>query len=135
VIYFIQAEDKAIKIGYTKHREIAQRLSTIQTSCPLKIEVLGVIEGEYPEEKELHFLFTQSRIRGEWFDLSILREVVKIINEKGIIKDNMPPEVQRLWTLNKEIRTSKNEDTINHLVYEKEMFLKGQWLMDSKIVT
>ena len=131
MIYFIKAEDKGIKIGYTCYKDVAQRVTAIQTCCPLKIELIGIIDGEYTDENELHLIFSKDRIRGEWFDISILKEVRKIIAErKGVLENDIPPEIRRLRALNRDISISRNESIINHLVYQKEMLLKNLWIVD-----
>ena len=55
------------KIGRSKnpkHREM-----TLQSEKPT-IEMLFYFEAKNKDEKELHNLFSEKRIRGEWFDLS-----------------------------------------------------------------
>ena len=133
MIYFIQeAGLGAIKIGYAK--DISQRLSTIQVCCPSKIDLLGVIEGNHSEEEELHFLFKKDRIRGEWFNIGILKAVQEIIGRGKIFDDDVPLEVQKLRELDKGIRQSKDESIINHLVYQKEMLFKNLWTVNSEVV-
>jgi hypothetical protein len=70
VIYFIRCPDAgAIKIG-TAYGILARafaRLSTMQSGCPLDLELVAVIDGGGREEAELHQRFAALRIRGEWF--------------------------------------------------------------------
>lgn len=57
------------KIGIAKdHRS---RLATHQTSIPfeLKIELICYVQNMRNDEKELHQIFKEKRIRGEWFKL------------------------------------------------------------------
>lgn len=72
MIYLISHENKFVKIGYTKN--IHKRLSQLQTSSPVKLDVLYLIEGDTNLEKELHKLFGHLVTSGEWFtfDDSIL---------------------------------------------------------------
>lgn len=72
MIYLISHENKFLKIGYTKN--IHKRLSQLQTSSPVRLEVLHLIEGDINLEKELHLLFGHLVVSGEWFtfDDSIL---------------------------------------------------------------
>jgi hypothetical protein len=68
-VYFIQVISSGnVKIGYSKN--IKSRLSTIQTSIPEKIKLLGFISGDKVKEKELHKKFNLYHIRGEWFRCS-----------------------------------------------------------------
>lgn len=72
MIYLISHENKFVKIGFTKN--IHKRLSQLQTSSPVKLEVLHLIEGDVNLEKKLHLLFGNLVVSGEWFtfDDSIL---------------------------------------------------------------
>jgi len=64
MIYFIQHTD-FLKIGYTNN--INKRLSELQVSCPIKLKVLGLIEGTRKEESEYHKKFKHLGSSGEWF--------------------------------------------------------------------
>jgi hypothetical protein len=66
MIYLISHENKFLKIGYTKN--IHKRLSQLQTSNPVKLEVLHLIEGNTDLEKELHQSFGHLVVSGEWFE-------------------------------------------------------------------
>ena len=66
MIYLISHENKFLKIGYTKN--IHKRLSQLQTSSPVKLEVLHLIEGDVDLEKELHQSFGNLVVSGEWFE-------------------------------------------------------------------
>ena len=72
MIYLISHEYQFVKIGYTKN--INKRLSQLQVSSPVKLEVLHLRDGNTILEKELHVLFKDLRTSGEWFhfDASIL---------------------------------------------------------------
>lgn len=76
MIYLISHENQFLKIGYTKN--INKRLNQLQTSSPVKLEVLHLIDGNINLEKELHVLFKDLRVNGEWFnfDTSILQYFV-----------------------------------------------------------
>ena len=53
--YFIQPEKGGhIKIGYTSRNPL-QRLSALQTGCPDKLKIVGLIKGDV--EKDLHKKF------------------------------------------------------------------------------
>lgn len=76
MIYLISHENQFVKIGYTKN--INKRLSQLQVSSPVKLEVLHLIDGNITLEKKLHVLFKDLRTSGEWFnfDASILEYFV-----------------------------------------------------------
>lgn len=69
-VYLIMAENGLTKIGKTKN--ITQRIHTIKTSSPEKIEVYRVYKStDYHKlEKVLHMTFKDNRVLGEWFNLS-----------------------------------------------------------------
>ncbi len=67
MIYFIQ--DSAtlnIKIGYTS-TSAGERMRQLQTGNPSQLVLLGVIEGEQTDERNLHVRFADFRVAGEWF--------------------------------------------------------------------
>ena len=76
MVYLISHEYQFVKIGFTSN--INKRLSQLQVSSPVKLEVLHLIEGNVSLEKELHVLFKDLRTSGEWFkfDPSILEYFV-----------------------------------------------------------
>ena len=57
----------AIKIGYTGNDDVTKRTSSIQTSSPHDLEVIGWVDGDPNLEAELHQKLSAHRIRGEWF--------------------------------------------------------------------
>lgn len=70
MIYLISHENKFLKVGYTKN--IHRRLSQLQVSSPVKLDLLHLIEGDTNLEKELHLLFDNYSAQGEWFYFSDL---------------------------------------------------------------
>lgn len=69
-VYFIgNREHDFVKIGYTAGHP-QRRLNALQTGCPFKLEILLVIDGDPPWEREFHRVCAESRLSGEWFKLS-----------------------------------------------------------------
>ena len=64
MIYFIKQGDY-VKIGFTNRFKI--RLNQLQVSSPIKLEVLGIIEGDKTDEKYMHDKFKHISTNGEWF--------------------------------------------------------------------
>jgi hypothetical protein len=86
VIYFLQAgEGGAIKIGYC--RDLAARMSSIQTHCPEKLIVLGVTGGSKETETAMHDRFAEFKRRGEWFD-----PVPEILEFTKLLPKELPTE-------------------------------------------
>lgn len=66
-LYFIgEADgDSPVKIGYSAWPK--RRLSCLQVSSPVELSILAKIWCLSQWEKELHDVFRESRVRGEWF--------------------------------------------------------------------
>jgi hypothetical protein len=78
VIYFIKdTVNLTIKIGYSK--KPAKRLSSLQTSSPYKLLLLGTVPGTEADEVTYHNQFASYRLSGEWFKGEIIEEVLTII--------------------------------------------------------
>lgn len=77
------------KIGIA--RNVKSRLEGLQVGCPLLLKVeLSLKTWAYPQaaklEKEAHYHFSTSRIRGEWFDISILPQAIEFISTHRLAK-------------------------------------------------
>ena len=73
MIYFAQAGDcdGPIKIGYSRNkRTVNSRIDSLNTSSPVTVFILGVMEGSVNVERSLHVRFSEFRIKGEWFEPS-----------------------------------------------------------------
>ncbi len=67
MIYFIQGGD-AIKIGFVGGtRALRNRISNLQTNCPIEVTLLGAMDGDLVMEKALHLKFADYYLQGEWF--------------------------------------------------------------------
>jgi hypothetical protein len=62
-----------VKIGSTVGNP-ARRLSQFQLGCPLRLRVIGLLNG-MEQELILHMRFADRRLHGEWFHPSILDEL------------------------------------------------------------
>ena len=67
-IYFVQAQPPygPVKIGYTR-RGAPVRVAEGQTFSADEITILAETYGTMDDEKKLHRVFADQRIRGEWF--------------------------------------------------------------------
>lgn len=71
MIYFIQCGD-AVKIG--KSNNVRNRLSQLESGNHQELKIIFTAEGDLSEERYLHSLFRDHRIKGEWFRFD---EVIK----------------------------------------------------------
>jgi hypothetical protein len=84
MIYFIRAE-KAIKIGYSKTITGAiRRLKSFQTGNYQDLSIIKIIYGTHSLESDIHKLFKDIRIKGEWFlhDDKLIWFIVKLLGIK-----------------------------------------------------
>jgi hypothetical protein len=63
-VYFV-AYRNMVKIGKAKNWK--SRVSNLQVGSPVKLTVIGLMEGDAAKERELHRLFEGRRMWGEWF--------------------------------------------------------------------
>lgn len=80
MIYFIQAENGPIKIGYS--RSLEKRLKSLQASNGQKLTVLGTMKGTLKDEKSLHEKFSDYKISSEWF--RPYSDLLKFIKENSV---------------------------------------------------
>jgi DNA-directed RNA polymerase subunit F len=66
-IYFI-SDGEFVKIG--RATNVATRLSDLQVASPRNLTVLAIVDAPPHSERELHRLFEDWHVRGEWFRLS-----------------------------------------------------------------
>ncbi len=96
MVYIVRMGDSPyIKIGHTKHDDIAKRIAELQTGCPEEISVHRlIINGDNALERKLHNRFVDARTSGgtEWFKLSIddlewlsTSDIESLINELDLI--------------------------------------------------
>jgi len=64
LVYFIQVGNR-IKIGTTTN--LPRRLTQLRSHCAEEPRVLLAVAGDATQEKQVHALFAEDRIRGEWF--------------------------------------------------------------------
>lgn len=80
MIYFVKSPDGLVKIGTTGC--LPSRLKQLAYKHGVEIEVLGVMDGSYPEERALHKRFADLLAKGkEWFRPG--DELLAFIGEHG----------------------------------------------------
>jgi hypothetical protein len=69
MIYILDAVGAdVIKIGYTEQR-VERRIAALQTGCPHKLVLIGLMAGDIEDERDLHQMAERWRIpwTREWF--------------------------------------------------------------------
>lgn len=85
MIYFIEAVGTGmVKIGFT-HRSAETRIKAFATHTPFEIKLLATCPGTKCEEKTFHKMFSEKRVRGEWFLLD--EDISEYIREMGFVED------------------------------------------------
>jgi hypothetical protein len=79
----IEAENGMHKIGITR-TDIKRRVDQLEREIPLKMKVLHLIRSEncLMVERYLHSIYSEQRIRYEWFRLSD-EQILEIKNING----------------------------------------------------
>lgn len=73
VYFFKHSGLTPIKIGYSSNQSPIDRFNQFKTYAPFGAEIIGFIltENASKLESKLHSKFSQYRLEGEWFDISI----------------------------------------------------------------
>lgn len=92
-VYFITAREVGrVKIGCAYDPE--QRLAKLQTMSPCDLALEAVLHGTYAEEGQIHKLFEEERVRGEWF--TITEEIEAVIAANRAPKKLSKKDIQTL---------------------------------------
>ena len=86
MIYFIQAGNKAVKIGWSE--SLKNRMVDLQVANYEKLKVIYSFKGGRRLEKELQNMAKKYYIRGEWFDIKVLQDtkIINMVNDYKKIK-------------------------------------------------
>lgn len=92
-VYFINCNNKGIKIGYTKNDPM-KRLKQLQTGCLYDLQLLYIIDNaDYETEQYYHRYFSSMyNIRGEYYDYNFVMKWIKkdkltkqVLKQEGIL--------------------------------------------------
>ena len=64
---FVYAIGNAVQVKIGWSRDPMQRLDHFRVSCPMDVELLGLIPASKAQEAQLHELFQPWHLHGEWF--------------------------------------------------------------------
>ena len=84
--YLIRANN-LFKIGQSKCP--TKRLKQLQTACASKMKLVGF--GTEITEKQLHLLYKNKKVSGEWFKLSQkdVQKILQLLNNKDVNNSNL----------------------------------------------
>ena len=83
MIYFITDKEN-IKIGYTSGKP-ERRLKQLNTGSSRQLYLIGYMLGNKKKEKELHLMFNEFLVKGEWFKPDEV--LLSYINRNNLLKD------------------------------------------------
>lgn len=110
-VYFITAREVGkVKIGCAFNP--AQRLAHMQTMSPCDLVWEAVLPGAYEQERELHKLFADERVRGEWFILT--EEIEAVIAANRAPRQLSEEEMRRLMPT-KAPRDDRDRDELQEI--------------------
>lgn len=104
MIYAIRCEH-FVKFGETGRQTSAQRIATMQTGNPFKLELLAEANWPSLEEQRIHRYLRAQRARGEWFAICERTNIVVIAMHIGLdawhklLIDYYPKRLQRAASL------------------------------------
>lgn len=71
-VYFIEAVGAGlVKIGTSTN--VVQRVAQLQSGFPYELKLLRVLPGYLEEERFFHDLFSEYRVRAEWFESEVVK--------------------------------------------------------------
>ena len=134
VYFFKHSGLNPIKIGYSSNKSPIKRFNQFKTYAPYGAEIIGFILSSNSKELEikLHEKFSQYRLEGEWFDITI--EIVeKEIELQSSIEDlKLKTEFQLQWAkklnenkqIENDVKEAKKQSTITKNLFnnKKEQF-------------
>lgn len=107
-VYFFKHNNiNAIKIGKTSGDSVLDRFNSFRTYAPFGAEIVGFFETDngHRDEKELHQLFKNHRLEGEFFDISV--DMVRNIVYKKNKSYHKALSIFNEWIANSENDSSK----------------------------
>ena len=93
---YLLCDGEHFKIGMTKQKDIHKRISELQTGNPNEIFISAYHQTNYPYkiEQMMHFKYGRSKVKNEWFSLSLEQvtnfqsECKKCEETLQVLKDN-----------------------------------------------
>lgn len=96
IVYFVQAGEGLIKIGYTGDFE--KRFDILRTGSPYRLKVLLTLGGKHEHEQALHNIFWLARAHGEWFyPIRALVNAIAHLKAGGALEEVLQTEDLAQW--------------------------------------
>ncbi|GJE26255.1 GIY-YIG nuclease family protein [Methylobacterium organophilum] len=92
-IYFVADGCGSIKIGIST--DVAQRLAGLGVANPACLHLLGDIEGDRSQERQVHNALADYRVSGEWFrDCEVVRFLIAEVLAHGLETCGFAPKAR-----------------------------------------
>ena len=99
VYFFKHTGLEPIKIGYSTNESPLDRFYQFKTYAPYGAEIIGFIRATKAKELEtkLHYKYSNKRLEGEWFDITIEEVKKEIKLHEDIQESLLKSEFQLAW--------------------------------------
>lgn len=129
-VYFITCRKTGtVKIGSSLEPHV--RLKELQTAHPFELKVEAILPGGVEEEHDMHRRFADERLRGEWFTITEMIELIIRNNPAGDPppprKASVPSKAQLRRIANR--RTARQLEEDRREAYLAERRREGQKLL------
>lgn len=104
MIYFVTAaEADLIKVGYSK--DPLKRMAFMQAHSPVRLNLMGCVDGGYDLERRLHSYFSEYIAHAEWFHADpVVRETALALIRGEFDLSKLPKNGRRAWAWSREAR-------------------------------
>lgn len=103
IIYFLKERDTPyVKIGFTTNLD--KRWKDLEASNPRTLDLIHQIDGDVSNEHELHAVFKDYRVKGEWF---VIGDELDTFIQKEMSLDAYREYLRRTFTKDFLKRTGK----------------------------
>lgn len=133
VYFFKHSGLSPIKIGYSEKISPLDRFNHFKTYAPYGAEIIGFIPSEnaIDLEKKLHDKFSQYRLEGEWFDITVemaekeieLQTSIEELKLKTLFQIEWAKQIVNKKEIHKRLHSSKFSK-YNEILTKKQEFFK-----------
>lgn len=117
-VYFLaDADYQFMKVGFS--RNVQRRLAQIQDGGPLQLFVVDEFPGSVNDERAVHDLLKEYRIRGEWFQSDAVLEFLEdaeMARQRIFAKRYFKPAIH---TSEEKILNDIDKVTLSEILFER----------------